>query len=170
MSYDSRIDTYQHIDKVRGYLLSAAGLLVGRAHVHDSSKLVSPEVEMFDEFTPKLRDLEYGSDEYKAAIVEMGSALEHHYEHNSHHPEHFPNGIRDMSLLDLLEMLVDWKAASERVKSVRPPFPEAPGRPKAPEYDSDLIRSIGLNQERWGYSDELRVILENTARELGFVN
>jgi len=29
------------------------------------------------------------------------------------------------------------------------------------------MRSITLNQERFGYSDELRSILENTARELG---
>jgi hypothetical protein len=33
--------------------------------------------------------------------------------------------------------------------------------------DGDLGRSIEQNQERFGYSDELRSILENTARELG---
>jgi hypothetical protein len=97
----------------------------------------------------------------------MGAALEHHYAHNSHHPEHHEGGIGGMSLLDLLEMLIDWKAASER-HGKRPPAPAAPGRPAAPEYDSDLIRSIALNQERFGYGDELRAILQNTAVELGF--
>ncbi len=168
MGYDSRIDTYEHIAKVRGFLLAAAQNLLQRAHIHDASKLVSPEVEMFDQYTPKLRDLEYGSDDYKAALVAMGSALEHHYEHNAHHPEHHAFGIDGMTLFDLLEMLIDWKAASERVKSVRPPMPAAPGRAPAPQYDSDIIRSIGLNQERFGYGDQLRMILENTARELGF--
>jgi hypothetical protein len=164
MTYDSRIDTYEHIAKVRTYLLDAAVVLMRRAHAHDSSKLTSPEREMFDEFTPKLRDLEYGSVEYKAAIEAMGSALEHHYDNNSHHPEHHAFGIDGMSLFDLIEMLVDWKAASERV---RPPMPAAPGRPEAPQYDSDIMRSIALNQERFGYGQSLRMILENTARELG---
>lgn len=164
--YDSRPDTYDHIGKVRYYLGRVVGNLIDRANVHDASKLVSPEVEMFDEFTPKLRDLVYGSDEYKATTKAMGAALEHHYEANSHHPEHFENEIAGMSLLDLIEMLCDWKAASER-HSNRPQMPAAEGRAEAPKYDSNIMRSIGLNQERWGYSDELRSILENTVRELG---
>lgn len=167
MTYDSRIDTYEHIEKVRGYLLDVAVRLMRRAQVHDASKLKSPEREMFDEFSPKLRELEYGSDEYKAATEAMGSALEHHYAHNSHHPEHYALSIDGMSLLDLIEMLVDWKAASERVKSVRPPMPAAPGRSEAPTYDPNIMRSIVLNQDRWGYGQSLRMILENTARELG---
>jgi hypothetical protein len=170
MSYDSRVDTYEHIDKVRKYLTIVLDNIAHRALVHDWSKLEPPEREMFDEFTPKLRDLEYGSPEYKAATKAMGPALEHHYEHNPHHPEYYgERGIRGMSLLDLVEMLVDWQAASERVKSVRPPMPAAPGRPEAPQYDSNIERSILLNKERWGYSDELAEILINTARELRLI-
>jgi hypothetical protein len=78
--------------------------------------------------------------------------LEHHYEHNSHHPEHYPSGITGMSLLDVMEMLIDWKAASER------------------HTDGDIMRSIEQNQERFGYSDDLRSIFENTAREMGWVD
>lgn len=165
-AYDSRPDTYDHIGKVWKYVSRAIVNLLDRAEVHDASKLVSPEVEMFDEFTPKLRDLVFGSDEYRATTKAMGAALEHHYQANSHHPEHFENGIAGMSLLDLIEMLCDWKAASER-HSNRPQMPAAAGRAEAPKYDSNIMRSIGLNQERWGYTDELRSILENTARELG---
>jgi hypothetical protein len=90
-------------------------------------------------------------DEYKSYLTGMGEALKHHYAHNSHHPEHYEDGIAGMSLLDLVEMLCDWKAATER------------------HADGDLRRSIEQNQERFGYSDELRSILENTARELGLV-
>jgi len=167
--YDSRVDTYEHIEKVRALMIRAAHALLVRAHVHDRSKLESPEVEVFNEFSPKLAEVEYGSAEYEACRKGMGEALEHHYAHNSHHPEGHEAGIAGMSLLDLLEMLCDWKAASERVKSVRPPAPAAAGRAAAPDYDSNLMRSIGLNQDRFGYGDELRAILENTARELQLV-
>lgn len=168
MSYDSRVDTQAHIEAVRQKLGLVIDELADRADKHDASKLESPEREMFDEFTPRLREMDYGSEEYKEALEAMGGALEHHYAHNSHHPEHFPNGVAGMSLLDVIEMLCDWKAASERMKK-RPGFPAAPGRVEAPTYDDNFVRSIELNQKRWGFSDELRSILENTARELGFV-
>lgn len=165
--YDSRPDTYEHIAKVRGYLHDAVRELLGRAHSHDASKLVAPELEAFNIATPKLAGLTYGSPEYKQSLADLGVALEHHYAENTHHPEHHADGIAGMSLLDLLEMLCDWKAASERM---RKPMPAAPGRREAPQYDNDFARSIAMNQERFGYSDELRAILTNTARELGFVN
>ena len=90
MSYDSRPDTHEHIGQVRGLLLGVAAGLTERAHRHDRSKLESPEREVFDEFTPKLRDSTYGSDEYKSFLGGMGEGLRHHYEVNDHHPEHFP--------------------------------------------------------------------------------
>jgi hypothetical protein len=37
-SYDSRVDTYQHIAVVRGYLLEVVSDLLYRAHDHDLSK------------------------------------------------------------------------------------------------------------------------------------
>jgi len=46
----------------------------------------------------------------------MKPAIEHHYKNNRHHPEHFNNGIDEMNLVDLIELLCDWKAASERNK------------------------------------------------------
>jgi hypothetical protein len=70
--YDSRPDTHEHIGQVRGLLLGVAADLTGRAHRHDRSKLEPPEVEVFDEFTPKLRDSTYGSDEYKEFLAGMG--------------------------------------------------------------------------------------------------
>lgn len=146
--YDSRPDTYAHIGVVRRYLGWVAQALIDRADLHDASKLVDPELATFNEYTPRLSEVEYGSDEYRACLSGMREGLKHHYAHNRHHPEHHPTGIRDMNLLDIVEMLCDWKAAGER------------------HSDGSIIRSIDMNQERFGYSDDLRQILLNTAREL----
>ena len=151
MSYDSRPDTWRHINTVQQFIIRVVGNLSNRAIVHDQSKLESPEVEIFDEFTPKLKDSTYGSDEYKGFLLSMKVGLDHHYAANSHHPEHYQNGILGMSLLDVIEMLCDWKAATMR------------------HADGDLAKSIEINQSRFGYSDDLKAILINTAVELGFL-
>ena len=77
----------RHIETVRNLLNVAIKDLLRRGELHDQSKLQSPEVEVFEEYTPKLRDLTYGSDEYKEALAGMKPALDHHYAHNSHHPD-----------------------------------------------------------------------------------
>jgi hypothetical protein len=162
--YDSRADTRDHIKKVRLYLVDVAQRLLARGDDHDASKLVEPEKSAFDIATPKLANLTYGTPEYKQSLADLGAALEHHYAANSHHPEHYENGVAGMSLLDLIEMLVDWKAASLRM---RKPTPAAPGRAEAPTYDpSNFGASIMLNQDRFGLSDQLTSILLNTAAEL----
>lgn len=88
MEYDSTADTLLHIKRVNELLGKAACILIMRGSVHDNSKLDSPEKELFDEYTPKLKDAEYGSDEYKEFLVGLKPALDHHYANNSHHPEH----------------------------------------------------------------------------------
>jgi hypothetical protein len=142
---DSRVATYEHILLVQSKLALVIGDLMGRQLLHDQSKLVSPEVEAFDEFTPKLATSTYGSEEYRSFLTAMKPALDHHYAANAgHHPEGNPLGIRGMSLLDLIEMLADWKAATMR------------------HNDGCIRRSIEINQKRFGYSDELKQILINT--------
>jgi hypothetical protein len=111
---DSRIATYEHIQTVQKLLGEVISDLQKRQIAHDQSKLASPEVEVFDEFTPKLKDSTYGSDEYKGFLAAMKPALDHHYAANSHHPEYYSDGIKGMSLLDLIEMVCDWKAATMR--------------------------------------------------------
>jgi hypothetical protein len=150
--FDSRPDTYEHIQKVQDYILLCVVNLIGRSEKHDQSKLSGIEKEAFDIATPKLAHTEYGSDEYRSTLREIKPAIEEHYKHNSHHPEHYEEGIAGMSLLDILEMLCDWKAAGERHDS-----------------GGDIAKSIEINKERWGISDELTSILTNTARELGMI-
>lgn len=141
---DSRIETYEHIEQVRRFMLVAVADLLRRMAEHDRSKLESPEREIFDEFTPKLAGCTYGSEEYQGYLAAMKPALDHHYAANSHHPEHFKDGIRGMSLLDLVEMFCDWLAASKR------------------HADGDVRRSIEINKVRFDYSDELKQIFHNT--------
>lgn len=150
MKYDSTVDTLLHIKRVGELLTQAAVKLIERANVHDNSKLQSPEKELFDEYTPKLKDCTYGSDEYKEFLKGLKVALDHHYKNNSHHPEHHENGINGMDLFDLVEMVVDWKAAGER------------------HADGNIYRSIELNKERFNLSDQLVDILINTAKRSGW--
>jgi hypothetical protein len=151
VTYDSRPDTHEHIAEVRGRLLDVAADLTRRAHVHDRSKLEDPERAVFDEYTPKLRDSTYGSDDYKAFLDGMGEGLWHHYAVNDHHPEHFKYGIDDMSLVHLIEMLADWKAATLR------------------HADGDLRRSIQQNAERFGYGSDIEGLLVRTAEYMGWM-
>lgn len=149
--YDSRNDTMAHINRVEELLLMVKNNILLRAEIHDESKLRAPEKGIFDLYTPKLKECTYGSDEYKSYLAEMKVALDHHYLVCSHHPEHYPNGIDGMSLLDLIEMCCDWKAAGER------------------HTDGSMEASLEKNQERFKISDQLQNILENTVKELGWI-
>lgn len=173
-------DTKEHIAQVREFMIQFANELLQRSLVHDASKIKSPEVEIFTEYTPKLKDSTYGSDEYKEFLKGMGEGLTHHYEHNSHHPEHYkkyvcngcfkefkgshPNhcdvcmysqfqeepDIKQMNLLDIVEMLCDWKAATMR------------------HNDGDISRSIEFNKKRFKTGNELESIFHNTITDLGW--
>ena len=150
MPYDSTQDTLDHIGKVQARIHECTNNLIVRAERHDKSKLVEPEKSGFDVMTLKLRDLVYGSDEYRAALEEGKPTIDHHYQVNTHHPEHYENGIAGMSLLDIIEMLSDWKGASERTKQ------------------GSIAASLVHNKTRFGIDDQLAAILENTVRELGW--
>jgi hypothetical protein len=91
-AYDSRPDTLDHIVEVRQLLAAVIVDLKIRAEHHDESKLVEPELAVFNEFTPKLRDSTYGSEEYKSFLLGMGEGLKHHYAANQHHPEFWEQG------------------------------------------------------------------------------
>ena len=74
-----------------------------RGRVHDASKFDQLEFE----------NLWAGAKCFDVALL-------NHHCHNSHHPEHFRNGIHGMSELDLAEMVADCSArAQEFGKDVR---------------------------------------------------
>lgn len=145
MDYDCTADTLKHIRRVQALLGAVARDLMVRGERHDDSKLGPEEKPLFDEMTPLLKSLTYGSEEYKASLEKLGIALKHHYAVNRHHPEHFAEGVNGMNLLDVVEMLCDWKAASERTK------------------DGDFIKSIEIGIERFKIDPQLAAILRNTA-------
>ena len=148
MKYDSTNDTIDHIGKVQNNLYDVIENIKERADVHDKSKLLSPEKEIFDTFTPLLKNSAYGSDEYKQFLADMKPGLDHHYAVSTHHPEHFENGIDDMTLLDLIEMFCDWKAATQR------------------HADGDFSKSLEINKGRFKMSDQLAQVFKNTQKEL----
>lgn len=143
---ECRVETQKHIDKVRKYMRFFTDKLTSRGENHDASKMETPEVELFAEHTEKLSEIEYGSEEYKKELEALKPALEHHYAVNRHHPQHFPNGINDMNLIDIVEMITDWKASSER------------------NSNGNLLKSIELNAKRFEMDEQLTQILMNTAR------
>ena len=169
--------TLKHIRQVQELLRKCADKLTKRAIVHDASKFTKEEWPHFLLNTESLAALTYGSKEYKEKLKQMRPAIEEHYKTNRHHPEHFKryvcNGcfviyyeecgrckvcgytqrqeeadISQMSLIDLIEMICDWLAATKRHE------------------DGDIIKSIEINQDRFHYSDELKNILMNTVMEL----
>lgn len=148
---DSTIATLRHSRRVDELLLELMWEIGLRVTKHDASKLEPPEKEIFDEFSPKLKALTYGSEEYFECLRQMQAGLKHHYENNRHHPEHFENGVAGMTLVDLIEMLADWKAATER------------------HDDGDLGKSLEIQKQRFGISDQLSSILHNTAVEAGWL-
>ncbi len=177
---DSTAETLAHIKRVQDLLLDCIEDIAERAKIHDASKLFPPEKALFDTVPFRLKGVTYGSPEYKACLADLKPALDHHYANNRHHPEFhvrkvciicfktFPknyaaqcdectNGtfteefsVDGMNLIDVLEMLMDWKAASER------------------HADGCIFRSIKVNTERFKLSPQLVSILTNTAREFGW--
>ena len=144
--YETMCETYKHKQVVNQFIGDMIKELIFRGVNHDNSKIGEFEVDIFTEYTPKLANSTFGSDEYKQFLKEMKPALDHHYSENKHHPEHFENGVLGMDLIDLLEMICDWKAATLR------------------HNNGDIMKSVEINQERFGYSDELKQIFINTIK------
>ena len=143
---ECRVETQKHIEKVRKYIRFFTDRLTTRGELHDASKLGEEELPYFAEHTERLNEIEYGSDEYKAELEALKPALDHHYAVNRHHPQHFPAGVSDMSLIDLVEMIADWKASSSRTQA------------------GNLLKSIEINAKRFNIDDQLTQILINTAK------
>lgn len=102
----------RHTMLVGLYLWKLVGKLWQRGVAHDASKLSEDEFSGFVQINKIARTCEYGSPEYKASLAEV-NAVPLHYSRNSHHPEHFRDGVDGMSLVDIVEMVADWKAAAE---------------------------------------------------------
>jgi hypothetical protein len=142
-SYDSRADTLAHIHHVRDNIDAFVREMLRRGRAHDASKFSAAEKPALDEALPLLDGVAYGSPDYQAVVDRVAPALEHHFLHNSHHPEHYGNeGVAGMDLFDVVEMVCDWMAAARR----------NPG---------DGVR-LGYNVEKFGIEPQLASIIANT--------
>jgi hypothetical protein len=144
--FDSNQEVLKHVKMVREYLNLIIEKLESRGNNHDASKMDSPEVEIFAEYTPKLTKSTYGSEEYTKFLAEMKPALDHHYAVNRHHPDHFKNGINDMNLVDIIEMICDWKAATRKHR------------------DGNILKSLEINAKRFNIDPQMLAVLHNTVR------
>jgi len=128
------------------YMTSFAIRLIWKAIIHDFSKFSSMETEGFCKVTRELKNSTYGTDEYFKNLKRIQPAIDHHYAHNSHHPEYYRNGIYDMNLFDIVEMVADWLAAVKR------------------HTDGNINRSIRVNSERFEMEEQLVEIIKNSIK------
>lgn len=146
---ECKLKTIEHINRVQFYLRFFIDRLTDKGTHHDESKLGDIEAPIFAEHTEKLGNIKFGSPEYHEELKQLKVALDHHYKYNRHHPEYFgEDGINGMDLTDILEMLADWMASTERTQN------------------GDIFESIEINAKRFGINDQLKQILINTAKLL----
>lgn len=139
----------EHVARVREHIQQFWDILHERSISHDNSKYnYRTELPGWVEGGSVLKNCTYGSEEYKEGLQKLQPTIQMHYETNRHHPEHFSNGIAGMNLVDLVEMFCDWLAATHRHE------------------DGDILKSIAINKERFGYDDILESIFVNTAKLL----
>ena len=141
----TRLKICAHINQVRQFLGYVLTETWKRYTDHDKTKLQEPEFSIFDKHFAALQSCECGTPEYLVNLEKVEAATSHHYAHNRHHPNHFQNGINGMTLVDLAEMLCDWMAATQYGQN------------------GNIQKSIDYNRQRFGISDQLVSILENTA-------
>ena len=143
VAYDSRADSLAHIHHVRDNIDVFVAEMLRRGRVHDASKFSDAEKPRLDEVLPLLQGVAYGSSAWEELINRAAPALEHHFDHNTHHPEHYGNaGIAGMDLFDVVEMVCDWMAAARR-------------------HPADGVR-LDLNVEKFGIEPQLGAIIANT--------
>jgi len=148
-STDNTADTMNHKEKVKTHIEKLIKDLQERAEKHDNSKLQNPEKDGYASIAVRLKPHKYGSDGAKEVLAsdDAKAIVKHHQQENRHHPEHFENGIKGMTLVDIVEMFCDWYASSQRSDV------------------SDFNKGLEINQKRFGYGEDLNSIFINTFNE-----
>ena len=148
MSSEFIKDLVQHKQWVAENMQVAANDLFRRAAIHDNSKFEPEEFEPYEEAFPNLQKYAYGTEELRAELRKIKPAIHHHFSVNRHHPEYFgETGINGMNLIDVLEMVCDWMAASKRSQT-------------------GIAKGLEINKERYGISDQLFEIIKHTVDAL----
>lgn len=142
--WEHKNQVIEHRKKVKEVIDYICSELQRRAEIHDESKLEDLEAESFAMNTPHLKASEFMSDEYKLVLSNMSGAIKHHYANNRHHPEHFDNGVQGMNLIDVVEMVADWMAASKRQEG------------------GNALKEFSKNKKRFKINKDLSSVIMNT--------
>jgi hypothetical protein len=146
----------EHQELVKKLIYAVCDELETRGAEHDQDKLETPEIyEVYEDVFDELDDCEYGSPEYKKIFKrpDVAEAKEMHVTENRHHPEFFKDGVKDMNLVDLVEMVCDWCAANQR--SVDPSY---------------LEESLEINCKNLGITGLAKNWLKNTILKIAAEN
>ena len=114
VEFDFLTDTLIHISEVQEELEKFCHELKVRGIKHDRSKLQEPEFSIFVSTREQFKKANYGTPEYAAVAEIASSAVDHHYKNNRHHTKYHPDGVYSMNLIDIIELICDWKVASRR--------------------------------------------------------
>lgn len=117
---------------------------------HDNTKFTAEEFDAFVYTRPKFKKVNYGSKEYQECVDAIKPAVEHHHKSNRHHTGYYDDGVMGMTLMDILEMLADWKAASRRSP------------------DLSFEDSLPKAYEKYNIPKDLQKIINNTLIYLGW--
>lgn len=77
-------------------------------YVYTSSK----EYDLYKDAVYAMKGLEFGTPEYNKIRPILDEGFKLHSKVNPHHPEYYPEQVRDMDLLSFTEMVIDWCAAA----------------------------------------------------------
>jgi hypothetical protein len=143
--YRDYIEHIQWLMEGMGFVINA---LILRMLTHDRTKIQPPELEVYAAVVPAFKELTFGTPEHEANGKRLGPAWQHHTQHNRHHPQHFEGGIDDMTLIDLIEMVCDWRAAALR------------------QGKFDVNQSLDVLRDEHRIGNQLAHILENTGKML----
>lgn len=151
VEFEVLTDTLIHIAEVQEALEAMVHDLRQRGISHDRTKLQEPEFSVFCSTRSEFKTVNYGTPEYAAVAEKAKVAVDHHYANNRHHVGFHPNGIKDMNLLDVLEMLADWKAAARRSPDL--------------SFEDSLPRAFA----KYEIGPELQRLIVNTLESLGWI-
>ena len=145
---DYLTDVLIHQKEVAMWIEKVCGKLRERACIHDITKLRDPEFSTFVSTRERFKKVNYGTKEYEALTEEAKEAVDHHYKYNRHHTAYHENGINDMTLIDLIEMVCDWLSAQNRSP------------------DRTIWDTLDYAKNKYKIEDQLFSIIKNTLKEL----
>lgn len=148
---DVLCDTILHVQEVSCGLERIASEIRQRGFSHDLTKFQDPEFSAFVSTRERFKKVNYGTPEYEMLTKEIKPAIDHHYSCNRHHTAFHSDGINDMTLIDIIEMLADWHAAERRSP------------------DKKLIDTWAYAKKKYGINEQLGKIILNTLESMGWI-